>query len=232
MSAFGTRSNQEIFMAAKQGCRRSLDLFVTQNRLLVCKIAQRFLSNPKLASECDDIIQEGLIGMLRALTKFDISKGFSFSTYAVPWIRAYIERYLQNSLIKLSMPTRMRGLAWQIRGLAKSYPMETISESLGIELTLATSLYEMTDISSVDFHDLQDEKTVEVAVIGQKQLVIAAEIFEQLPSVGKAALLIKIGEHDDYELASAYLKDHDVSRYDFDKAAVASAAAIKSAVNA
>lgn len=232
MSAFGTRSKPEIFMAAKQGCRRSQDTFLCQNRLLVTKVAQRYLNNPKLSSEHDDIIQEGMMGMHRALEKFNVELGFSFSTYAVPWIRAYIERFLRGSLIKLSMPTRMRDLAWKVRGLSQQYSLEAISGSLGIDLALTTSLFEMTDVLSLDMVSENHGHSVEELVILQTEIQRVGQAFEQLPSVGKAALLIKIGEHQVYDGASNYLTDHDISRYDFDKTAKLSLAAMKSAISA
>ncbi|MDT8924911.1 sigma-70 family RNA polymerase sigma factor [Pseudomonas taiwanensis] len=230
MSAFGTRSKPEIFMAAKQGCRRSQNIFLIQNRLLVTKIAQCYLCNPRLSSEHDDIIQEGLMGMYRALEKFNVELGFSFSTYAVPWIRAYIERFLRSSLIKLSMPTRMRDLAWKVRGLSQKYSLEAISESLGIDLTLATSLFEMTDVLPLDTVSENHGHSVEDLVIMQTEIQRVSQAFERLPALGKAALLIKIGEHQVYDGASNYLADHDISRYDFDKTAKLSLAAMKSAL--
>jgi RNA polymerase sigma factor (sigma-70 family) len=232
MSAFGTRSTTATFMAAKQGCRRSLDTFVIQNRALVTKVTQIYLRNPRLAHEHDDIIQEGLMGMHRALEKFDPDLGYSFSTYAVPWIRVYVERYLQGILTQFGMPTRIRALAWKIKGLSRTYPLGSISESLGISLALTTSLHQMSDCLPMEFASEIESPSIDELTALKMDMEKAIKAFGQLPSLEKSALLIKIGEHQDYEGAARFLTDQGISRYDFDKSALKSMAAMKSAISA
>ena len=232
MSAFGTRSKSEVFLAAKNGCRRSQDIFLGQNRGLVTKITQRYLADARLARLHDDVIQEGMMGMHRAFEKFDIDKGYNFSTYAVPWIRVFVERFLQGALIQFSMPTRTRALAWKIRGLSRSFSLEAISVSLEMDLALTTSLYEMCGSMPIDMLDEVDGHSVEDLVVMQAQIGAVTAAFEKLPLIEKDALLIKLGEHANYEAVSGYLTDQGVTRHDFEKSAKISMAVMQSAIGA
>ncbi len=71
------------------------DDFVSHNFRLVVNIAlKEYKKFPNLQLEKIDLIQEGNLGMLKAIEKFDIDTGNAFSTYAIWWIRSYIQRYI------------------------------------------------------------------------------------------------------------------------------------------
>ena len=58
---------------------------------LIISIAKKFFS---YGLQTDDLIQEGMIGLIHAIEKFDISKGFRLSTYARWWIKALMQDYI------------------------------------------------------------------------------------------------------------------------------------------
>jgi len=69
------------------------NLFIQHNLKLVITVAKEFRN---LGVSFRDLIQEGNIGLVRAVEKFDHSRGFKFSTYAIWWIRQALSRSLQN----------------------------------------------------------------------------------------------------------------------------------------
>ncbi len=77
----------------KSGDRDALETFVDENTGLVRSIALRFVGR---GVDYEDLCQIGHIGMIKAINNFDISRGFAFSTYAVPLIIGEIKRFLRD----------------------------------------------------------------------------------------------------------------------------------------
>lgn len=96
-------AEEEVFFARKalKGCDASRKRMIESNLRLVVKIARRYV-NRGLALL--DLIEEGNLGLIRAVEKFDPERGFRFSTYATWWIRQTIERAIMNQTRTIRLP--------------------------------------------------------------------------------------------------------------------------------
>lgn len=96
-------AEEEVYFARKalRGCDASRKRMIESNLRLVVKIARRY-NNRGLALL--DLIEEGNLGLIRAVEKFDPERGFRFSTYATWWIRQTIERAIMNQTRTIRLP--------------------------------------------------------------------------------------------------------------------------------
>lgn len=147
-------SSQEAFtrliQRAQSGDSDAEDELVRRNLPLVHAIMRRYGGH---GVETDDLRQLGMIGLLKAIRRFDLSYGVCFSTYAVPMIAGEIRRFLRDDgIIKFSRTAKQ--LAQRIAALAQLQPglsVAEIAEQLCCSVEdVAVAISSGTPVSSLD----------------------------------------------------------------------------------
>lgn len=95
---------QELTKAIGAGSKEALNALVEANLRLVISIANKYKN---LGLPYKDLIQEGNLGLIKAAEKFDVTKGFKFSTYASYWIQQAISRAIANQSKAIRIPVHI-----------------------------------------------------------------------------------------------------------------------------
>jgi RNA polymerase primary sigma factor len=94
----------ELAKRIEKGDMAAKDRMINSNLRLVVSVARKYQGH---GLSLGDLVQEGMLGLIRAAEKFDWRKGFKFSTYATLWIRQSIQRGLENSSRTIRLPVHI-----------------------------------------------------------------------------------------------------------------------------
>jgi len=133
------KTERELAQRIQKGENEAKGLLARANLRLVVSIAKKYVGrSPDLTLL--DLIQEGNLGLFRAVDKFDWTKGFKFSTYATWWIRQAITRALADQSRTIRVPVHMvetiAKYKQAVRRLSQDLGREPLSEEIAVEMGL------------------------------------------------------------------------------------------------
>ena len=161
------KSLYEEISDARKHVLDARNAFITHNLRLVISIAKHYLGK---GLSFPDLIQEGNIGLMRAIDKFDYTQGFKFSTYATCWIKQSITRAIMDQAKTIRVPISVIELYNSIIRVSKTLApelgrepfSEEIAQRLGISVRKVESVLEtVQDTVSLSTPVGNDEATLE-----------------------------------------------------------------------
>ena len=115
----GKDEETELFLRLKNGDESvKKDIFLANARLVPFVIQKKFYwaSKDDAYTSLEDLVGVGNLGLLKAISMFDINKKVRFATYAFTWIYSYVERYIINNSNLIRIPVHMQEKIWNGTG--------------------------------------------------------------------------------------------------------------------
>ena len=142
--------NIDLVIKAQNGDKEAISELCVKNGKFISYIINKNFAS---VEQTEDIFQQGMMGLLIAIKKFDASKGYSFSTYAYNWINQQMSRYLQDTGRPIRIPvhlypqiSKMNRLRMEYLNTYGEYPCdEWLAKKMNLSLEKIKNLSRYTD---------------------------------------------------------------------------------------
>lgn len=230
ISNYPVLSREEEYDLAKRyketGDLEAARKLITSNLKFVIRVANEYKN---YGLNIMDLIQEGNIGLMQAVKRFDPTRGYRLISYAVWWIRAYIQNYIMRSwkLVKLGTTQGQRKLFYKLRSTKQKMDMtdevlspedyENLADELGVseeeviemdqrmgsrDVSLDTQIKEKGETSYLDF--LEDE------MLNQEEMLTKAQEEEEVKK-GLEIALQSLKDRERYIIKNRILRDNPLT---------------------
>lgn len=196
------------------------DKIILNNRPLIMYVLSKLypkniLQNVIKNEIIDDLLQEGTVGLMEALERFDVSLGYKFSTYASWWVRHSISNYLLNYLPEIKIPNHIRIAETKInkylfdqkksieelsdcdlKELDMTRKMaESVKKAMATKKNISLSQEVSSDSKGLKYQDFIIEPIEETSESFDKEKVmtIVKNVLKNMPKKRRTALLLRYG---------------------------------------
>ena len=188
ISAFPLLSSEEEvkyfrLAAKKKTAKTAKKLLINSNLRLVVNIAKRYT---RFSVPLPDLIEEGNLGLIKAVEKFEVSKGFRFSTYATWWIKQYIIRALSNQGRSIHLPAHIIEIlnkyvkinSQLMQKLSREPSVEEVAKKLKLTLEKTRKIIEISEMPiSLNLLSQDDDKRTLEDLIQDKTYVSPSDSY-------------------------------------------------------
>jgi RNA polymerase primary sigma factor len=210
----------DLSKKAKAGDKRARQRLVEKNLRLVVSVAKKYRG---YGLPFEDLIQEGNIGLMKAVEKFDPDKGFRFSTYATWWIRQAVQRAVADKgrtiRVPVHMGDKMRKMARTYNELSTGWGRDATDEEVAEELGWTVEQVRdvksaMPDAGSLHQPLSSDEGSSELGDLLEDERAsdTPGEVMREMETAGLEQAIERLPERHRYVLRRRYgLDDRDTA---------------------
>lgn len=150
---------RDLALKILEGDNKARELFINSNLRLVVNVAKRYIGNGLTFL---DLIQEGNLGLITAVDKYDVKKGFNFSTYAIWWIRQAITKAIEYK-------GRTIRIAAHVYEKVQLY--KKIFRNLEIKLNREPTINEIADEMELSVSEVSDLQQLQIDVVSINAII-------------------------------------------------------------